>query len=152
MDIMQDLKAQLLVEYSKDRQACDILDGTHGDDRYQVMEDVIYYKDRIYLVPSSQLREKILHAAHDSPLARHQRFYKTYKAIRESFTWQGLKKDGLKHIRDCDTCQRNKGEHTYPVELLQSLSILERKCEIISMDFITRFPAVQGERLHLCGC
>lgn len=49
------------------------------------MEDVIYYKDRIYLVPGSQLREGIMEASHDSPMARHPRFLKTYRAIRERF-------------------------------------------------------------------
>lgn len=104
MDITQDLKAQLLVEYSKDRQACEILDGTHGDDRYRGMDDVIYYKDNIYLVPGSQLMEKILHTTHDSHLAGHQGFYKTYRAIRERFTWRCLKEDVLKHVRECDAC------------------------------------------------
>jgi len=51
MDITQELKTQCLVEYSKDQQECEILDGTHGDYRYRVMDDVIYYKDKIYLVP-----------------------------------------------------------------------------------------------------
>ena len=32
MDVTHDWKAQLLVEYSKDRQACDILDGMYRDD------------------------------------------------------------------------------------------------------------------------
>lgn len=59
MNVTHDWKAQLLVEYAKDRQACEILDGTHGDDRFRVMDDVIYYKDRIYLVPISQLKERI---------------------------------------------------------------------------------------------
>lgn len=109
MDITQDWKAQLLVQYSKDPQACEILDGTHGDDRYQAMDKVIYYKDRIYLVLGSQLRKEILCTAHDSPLAGHQGFYKTYKTLRECFTWRGLKEDVLRHVRECDVCQRNKG-------------------------------------------
>lgn len=86
MDITQDWKAQLLVEYSKNQKACEILDGTFGDDRYRVTNDVIYYKDIIYLVPTPQLREKILRATHDSPMAGHQGFFKTYRTVREHFT------------------------------------------------------------------
>lgn len=66
VSICHDWKAQLLVEYSKDRRACEILEGTHNDEHYRVMADVIYYKGRIFLVLGSQLREKILHASHDS--------------------------------------------------------------------------------------
>jgi len=87
MDVTQDWKGQLLVEYSKDRQACNILDGMHSDDRFWVMDDVIYYKDRIYLVPGSQLKETIMQVAHDSRLARHPGFLKTYRAVRERFSW-----------------------------------------------------------------
>lgn len=86
------------MEYSKNRHACEILDGTHGDDRYRVMDEVIYYKDMIYLVPRLQLREKILRAAHDSPLAGHQGFLKMYRTIRERFTRRGLKEDVLRHV------------------------------------------------------
>jgi len=86
MDVTQDWKDQLLVDYSKDKQACDILNGTHWHDRFQVMDDVIYYKDRIYLVPGSQLKERITQATHDSPLAWHPGFLKTYCAVRERFS------------------------------------------------------------------
>lgn len=145
MDVTQDWKAQLLVEYSKDRQACDILDGMHRDDQFWVMGDVIYYKDRIYLVPCSQLKERIMQVAHDSPLIGHPGFLKTYRVVRERFSLQGLKGDVLKHVRECVDFQRNKVELSHPVDLLQPLPIPERKWESISMDFITGLPAAQGQ-------
>ena len=94
----------MLVEYSEDRFACEVLDGAVMNDRYRVMNEVIYFKDRIYLVPNSQLWEKILRGTHDSPLGGHQGFTKTYRAIRERFAWRGLKHDILRHVRECDTC------------------------------------------------
>lgn len=104
MSIDQDWRALLLVEYSKDQCACEILDGLAGDDRYKVMNEAIYYKDQIYLVPGSQLREEITRVAHDSPLAEDNGLLKTYWAIWERFTWKGLKEDVLRHVRECDTC------------------------------------------------
>lgn len=108
MSICHDWKAQLLVEYSKDRRVCEILEGTHADECYRMMYEVIYYKGHIFLVPNSQLREIVLQAAHDSPLSRHQWFRKTYMTVREHFTWKGLKGDLLKHLQECEACQRNK--------------------------------------------
>jgi hypothetical protein len=58
MEISTDWKALLLVEYSKNQFACEILDNQTQDDQYRVIDDIIYYKDRIYLVPESQLRTK----------------------------------------------------------------------------------------------
>ena len=130
------------MEYSKNRFTCEVLDGQVQDNRYRVMEDVIYYKDRIYLVPKSKLKEQIMQAAHDSPLARHQGYLKTYRAIREIFSWKGLKDDVLRHVRECITCQQNKAEHTLPAGLLQPLPIPEQKWESVSMDFVIGLPQV----------
>ena len=60
MSICHDWKAQLLVEYSKDRRAYEILEGIHADEHYRVMDEVIYYKGRIFLVPNLLLRERVL--------------------------------------------------------------------------------------------
>ena len=76
------------------------------DNRYRVMDEVIYFRDRIFLTESSKLKEKILHASHDSLLLGHQGFTKTYRAIRERFLWKGLKEDVLRHVRECEVCQQ----------------------------------------------
>ena len=94
------------------------MDGHIHDDRYKVVNDIIYYKDRIYLVPESKLKQKILKHMHDSPLAGHLGFLKTYRSMRERFSWKGLKGDVLQYVRECTVCQQNKSEHTLPVELL----------------------------------
>ena len=104
-----DWKAQLLVEYSKDDFSCEILDGVVSDERYRVMDEIIYYQDWIFLAKNSKLKEKILLASHDSPLARHQGFTKIYRSIRERLSWKGLKEDVLRHVRECPICQKNKG-------------------------------------------
>jgi hypothetical protein len=144
MDICTDWKAHLLVEYSKNKFACEVMDGQVIDDRFRVLDDVIFYKNRIYLVPESTLKGKILKVCHDSPAAGHQGYFKTYRQIRERFSWKGLKDDVLRHIRECTTCQQNKSEQTHPAGLLQPLPIPEQKWESISMDFITGLPRVQG--------
>lgn len=66
-------------------------------------------------------------------------------AVRERFMWKGLKGDALKHVQECEACQRNKGELIHPAGLLQPLPIPEGKWESISMDFITGLPTVQGK-------
>jgi hypothetical protein len=45
MEISVEWKALLLVEYSKNRFSFEILDGRVSDDRYRVIDDIIYYKD-----------------------------------------------------------------------------------------------------------
>ena len=120
------------------------VDYSNKDDMYRIIDDIIYYKGRIFLILESTLKMKIIQASHDSPLLGHQGFLKTYRKIRERFSWKGLKGEVMQHVRECSICQQNKVEHIHPAGLLQSLPILEQKRESISIDFITTFPKVQG--------
>jgi hypothetical protein len=65
MEISANWKSHLLVVYSKSKFACEVMDGKIQDDRYKVIDDVIFYKDRVYLVLDSGLRKKILTIVHD---------------------------------------------------------------------------------------
>ena len=63
--------SQLLVEYSKDLGAYMILDDLDGDDRYMVDDEVIYSYGRVFLTRASELKEKLLHAAHVDFISMH---------------------------------------------------------------------------------
>ena len=60
MDVAGNWKATLEVEDAKDKFYCELFDGTKTDDRYKVLEGIIYYKVIIYLAPNSILKEEIL--------------------------------------------------------------------------------------------
>ena len=60
MSISTDWRSLLLVEYSKNKFSCKLLDGQVQDDKYRIVDDIIYYKSRIYLVPESALKKKII--------------------------------------------------------------------------------------------
>jgi hypothetical protein len=126
-----------LVEYSKNKFAWELMDGQLHDDRYKIIGDLIYYKGRIYLVPKSFFKKKMLQAFHNSSLAGHQGFLNAYIQIREIFSRKGLKEDFMHHIRECVTCQQNKDENTHPTSLFHPLPIIEHKWESVSMGFIT---------------
>ena len=97
MDLAKNWKATLEVEYANDKFSCENFDGTNHDDRYMVLEGIIYYKGRIFLVPNSIFKEEIVKKYHDSPLAGHPCFFKTYRMLREIFEWKVLKDDVLKY-------------------------------------------------------
>eukprot|EP00253_Pinus_taeda_P036040 PITA_36040 len=62
MSLDADWRDRLLVEYSKDKFACEVLDGQVADDMYRVVDEIIYYRDHIFLTKGSQLKKKILQA------------------------------------------------------------------------------------------
>ena len=53
-----DWKAQLLVEYSKDKFVCEILDAVIVYEWYIVMDEVIYYQDWVFLAKNSKLKRR----------------------------------------------------------------------------------------------
>ena len=83
--------------------------------------------------------------SHDSPLAGHPSFFKTYRMLSETLSWKGLEDDILKYVNEFPTCQQNKVDHTHPTVLLHPFPIPEQKWERISMDFITGLPKVLGK-------
>lgn len=64
--------------------------------------------------------------------------------MRADFFWTGLRTFVKQYIRECDICQRMKGETISPAGLLQPLPIPERNWTEISMDFIEGLPRSQG--------
>lgn len=115
-----------------------------------VMDRLIKFHGRIYLIPSSHFREVILKAFHDAPTTGHPGVFKTYRKIREWFTWKGFKDDVHKLVRDCAVCQQSKGEQTYLVGLLQPLPILDSKLGKYFYGLYCRVTMSIEERLHLC--
>ena len=60
-----------MVEYSKDLGACMILDDPEGYDRYMVVWEFIYSYGKVFLTRVSELKRKLLHAAHVDFLSMH---------------------------------------------------------------------------------
>jgi hypothetical protein len=85
-DILDDWKSHLVVEYSKNKFSCEVMDQNTQDGMYKVVDDIIYYKDRIHLVLESALKEKIMEEKHNTPLVRHLGYLKTYRKIRQTLT------------------------------------------------------------------
>jgi hypothetical protein len=44
-EVSTDWKSHLLVEYSKNKFSCELMDGHIQDDRYRVVDDIIFYKE-----------------------------------------------------------------------------------------------------------
>ncbi|KAA3482844.1 DNA/RNA polymerases superfamily protein [Gossypium australe] len=68
--------------------------------------DCLRYRNRICVLDVSELKELILHKAHDRT--------KMYRNLRESYWWSGMKRDVVEYMAKCLTCQRVKGEHQGP--------------------------------------
>jgi hypothetical protein len=77
---------------------------------------------------------------HDVPYARHPGYQKTIKIEISQFFWLGMKKDVVDYINQCMECHKVKDGHRHPAGLLQLFPIIEKKWEVITMDFIIGLP------------
>ena len=100
-----------------------MLNGIIHDDSFNILNDIIYHKDRIFLVLKSSLKKKILEVSHDVRIARHLGFAKTYRKVREILPWEGQNKYVMEYVRECASCQQNKLEPQHTVGLLQPIPI-----------------------------
>jgi hypothetical protein len=51
-----------------------------------------------------------------------------------------MKREIVEYIAKCLECQKVKAKHRHPTGLLHPFPIFEWKWEVVSMDFITKFP------------
>jgi hypothetical protein len=103
-------------------------------------DGLLMHKNRIYVPSSGELRNLVLKEMHNVPYVGHPGYQKTIAAVRSQFFWPGMKKDVVDYISRCMECQRVKVEHRHPTGFLQPLPIPEKKWEVVTIDFITKFP------------
>lgn len=84
------------------------MNGESHNEAFTIHEELILYKREDIF--GSKVKAKVLSNMHDAPIMGHLRFYKTYKAIREIFSWKGLKEDMWKYVKELLTFQENKYE------------------------------------------
>ena len=105
---------------------------------------VIRNLKRIWIPNVSELKNEILHDAHNSRYSIHPGSTKMYQDLKKNFWWPNMKKKIAEWVSRCDTCQRVKAEHQRPSGLLQPLEIPEWKWEHLAMDFVGRITPDKG--------
>jgi hypothetical protein len=67
-------------------------------------EDVLWYKGRICVPNVKELKDKILHEAHESTYSIHPRGNKMYHDLKATYWWYGMKGDVAEYAAFYDTC------------------------------------------------
>jgi hypothetical protein len=67
-------------------------------------EGVLWYKGRICVPNDRELKDKILHEAHESAYSIHPGGNKMYHDLKATYWWYGMKRDVAEYVTLCDTC------------------------------------------------
>ncbi|KAI3681176.1 hypothetical protein L6452_35961 [Arctium lappa] len=116
-----------------------IQNGTNSEFRIDD-NGILWFRDRLCVPNDNELKEAVLKEAHDSPFSIHPGMTKMYRDLKQTFWWNGMKRDIAEHVSHCLTCQRVKIEHQRSSGLLQSLEIPVWKWEHITMDVVVGLP------------
>jgi hypothetical protein len=74
-------------------------------------QGVLWYKGRICVPKVKELKDKILHQAHESAYLIHSGGNKMYHKLKAIYWWYRMKRDVAEYVAICNTCQRVKAEH-----------------------------------------
>ncbi|KAK8650425.1 hypothetical protein V6N13_140064 [Hibiscus sabdariffa] len=100
----------------------EVREGTSRD--YTIDQDkVLCFRGRYCLPRKSELKRVILREAYDSLYSMHPGAENMYKNLWERYWWKGLKRNTVRFVSHCLTCQRVKAEHQRPQWLLQHIEI-----------------------------
>ncbi|KAH0746266.1 hypothetical protein KY285_007923 [Solanum tuberosum] len=126
----------------------EIIQAIHHDPSLQLdfhlVDQKLYFKERLVVPDQSSIRQKLLSESHDTPTAGHGGYLKTLKRLSSNFFWPRMKHDVKIFVQNCLVCQQAKYQALAPTGLLQPLPIPERIWEDVSLDFIVGLPKSGG--------
>ena len=86
-------------------------------------DGILRFQGRICVLDDAEVKRLILEEVHKSLLSLHPGMTKMYQDLKETFWWQGMKKDMALFVSAYLTCQKAKLEHQRSGGILQPLEI-----------------------------
>ena len=106
---------------------------------YSLHNGVLYYvRDKVhavYVPDQGLLRRSLLSEYHDSPLAGHFGWEKSYHAISQHYYWQSMRQDMKDYVLRCTKCQLNKPT-VQPKPPLHPLEVPKGPFHTITLDWL----------------
>lgn len=103
-------------------------------------DNLITFRDRLYIPATENLRQTLLKLYHDDPLAGHFGKNRTTELLKRKFHWVNLKNDVEEYIKGYAICQGAIAPRYRPYSKLENLPIPPRPFAELTMDFITGLP------------
>ena len=97
---------------------------------------VLLWRERIYISDLTTLWEKIITKHHNSKLAGHPGYPKTYKLITRNYWWPRILEDIKQYVVGCEKYQATKPNQQPKWNHLHPNEVLQNPWEIISINLI----------------
>src|SRR6202522_3595950 len=103
-------------------------------------QGLLYFRGKIYVPDSADLRRQIVSLCHDTKIAGHCGRWKTLDLVSRNYWWPQMSRYIGKYVLTCDMCLHTKALRQPPVGKLHPLPVLEAPWDVVSVDFISELP------------
>src|SRR3978361_1488759 len=117
----EDFLNRVRTEAKEDAEYQQYIQTNPEDKERQILDGLIYFKNRLQVPNHEGIRLEIAQSAHDSQVAGRFGQKKALDLISRNFHWPNLDDWVNQYVRSCDTCQRNKSPRHAKYGLLQHL-------------------------------
>jgi len=114
--------------------------GKKTRDGWIEKDELLYYKNPVYIPENEALHTEIAQGCHDSIVAGHFGQEKTIEIVTRDFSWKGLAEWIKDYLRSCDECEYSMSPRHAKYGLRQPLEVPYAAWSSISTDFITQLP------------
>ncbi|GBG85780.1 hypothetical protein CBR_g40589 [Chara braunii] len=141
--LVDDVTRSMVEAYREDPFMSEIIRRLEAKDKvtsaeFELVNDLLFLekaRNKRLCVPNREsLHSLFLGECHDA--TGHFGFKKTAANLSQWFWWPTMMRDTKLYVETCQVCQRDKPRTKAPLGLLKPLSIPERPCESLSMDFM----------------
>jgi hypothetical protein len=107
MEVGSSLLQEIWKGQLEDEKIQEIKHNIKEEKSFGFLEDdgVLWYKGRICVPNIKELKDKILHEAHESVYSIHPGGNKMYHDLNATYWWYGMKRYTAEYVALCDTCQ-----------------------------------------------
>ena len=109
-------------------------------DYHLTTNDLVRFKDMIYVLYDNELKKIILREFHVKPYSGHPGYQKTLATINTLYYWLNLKGYVADFVARCLDFQQVKAKRKHRGRILHPILIPKWKWEVIYMDFIIGIP------------
>lgn len=107
-------------------------------------QDLLYFRNRIYVPKNANLRRWIVEQHHDMRIAGHAGQWKTLELVSHNSWWPQMSRYIGEYCKTCNLCLQTKVQWQLPIGELKSLLIPQCHWDAVSVDFIVELPESEG--------
>ena len=91
---------------------------------------ILYFRGKIYVPPTADIRRKIVALNHDSQIAGHPSRWKTLELVSRNYWWPRMSRYIGQYTATCDLCIRTKIQRQLPTGHLEPLPTPDTRWDV----------------------